>query len=228
MSKRNAGMRHWMWLSGAVVGLSAGSALAGMVGPCGVSNGTYCAAPTVTGTQTAGDSNRDTTQAFAGINWAFGAGPELVVGVRTLRVDQRHRAVGARMEATFPFSASTFAFDKLRLRLVGGHRKGMYELGGGYSFAGQGFLLSGALQGDYVTAGTDFTLNSFQWQPFIGINTLKRAKAPVMRQDGTLGCAPAGGWSPGLQPVGTVQDWNGGVPVPAGAQINGFTCYDAV
>ena len=33
MSKRNAGMRHWMWLSGAVVGLSAGSALAGMVGP---------------------------------------------------------------------------------------------------------------------------------------------------------------------------------------------------
>lgn len=120
MTKRNAGMRHLVWLSGVVVGLSAGSASAGIVGTCGVSNDTYCAAPTVTGTQTAGDSNRDTTQAFAGINWTFGAGPELVVGVRTLRVNQRHRAVGARLEATFPFSASTFSFDKLRLRLVGG------------------------------------------------------------------------------------------------------------
>lgn len=225
MTKRNAGMRHLVWLSGVMVGLSAGPAGAGVTGSCGLSNGTFCEAPTVTGTQTTGQGDKDTTQAFAGINWTFGAGPELVVGVRSLRVNQRHRAVGARLEATFPFSASTISFDKLRLRLVGGHRKGMYELGGGYSFAGQGFLLSGALQADHVMAGTDFTLNTFQWQPYIGVNTLDRAKAPQVRQDGTLACAPGTG---DLTPVGTVTDWNGGTPVPAGAQTNGYTCYYAV
>ena len=214
-------MRHLVWLSGVVVGLSAGPAGAGLTpGVCGTS-GTSCTAPIVTGAQTTGESDKDTTQAFAGINWTFGAGPELVVGVRSLRVNQRQRAVGARLEATFPFSASTISFDKLRLRLVGGHRKGMYELGGGYSFAGQGFLLSGALQADHVMAGTDFTLNTFKWQPYVGINTLDRAKAPEVRQDGTLGCAPATG---SLTPVGDLI----GFTVPPASQVNGYTCYFAV
>lgn len=213
-----------MWLSAIVVALHAGGAMAG-VGTCGLSNGTFCSAPTVTGAQTTGEKDKDTTQAFAGINWTFGAGPELVVGLRALRVNQDQRVAGARLEATFPFSARTIAFDKLRLRLVGGHRKGMYELGGGYSFAGQGAVLSGALQTDHVVAGTDFALNTLQWQPFVGVNTLDRAKAPEVRQDGSLGCAAGTGT---LTPVGTVQTSNGGTPVPAGVQVNGYTCYSAV
>lgn len=220
MTKRNAGMRHLVWLSGVVVGLSAGPAGAGLPS-CGISNGTFCSNPTFTGTQTTGQGDKDTTQAFAGINWTFGAGPELVVGVRSLRVNQRHRAVGARLEATFPFSANTISFDKLRLRLVGGHRKGMYELGGGYSFAGQGFLLSGALQADYVTAGTDFTLNTYQWQPYIGINTLDRAKAPTLSQDGTPTCAPGTGVP---RPVAEVELENSAT-VPLSSQTNGYTCF---
>lgn len=175
-------------LAVAVAVLSAGvyapSAMAGNIS-CGAS----CTAPTLTGGSGPGDA--DTTQAYAGINWAFGAGPELVLGVRSLHNNARNKVAGAKVEATFPFGKETIAFDKLRLRLVGGNRVGMYELGGGYSFASKGFLLSGALQADYVVAGTDFSLSSFQWQPFIGINTLARPDEGTGSSAGTLTC-PAG------------------------------------
>jgi hypothetical protein len=212
-------MRHLVWVGGVVLGLSAGQAGAGL-SPCD-----NCSIPTMSGAQAGGD--KDTTEAFAGINWAFGSGPELVVGVRSLRVNQRHRAVGARLEATFPFSATAFSFDKLRLRLVGGHRKGMYELGGGYSFAGQGFLLSGALQADYVNAGTDFTLNTLQWQPFVGVNTLGRPKAPTMSSTGAMSCA-----DPQDELLSVTDPYFGSTPpqtpVNPGDQLNGFTCVSPV
>lgn len=183
---------------------------------CG--SGVFCTAPTITGTTVTGERHRDTTQAFAGINWAFGGGPELVVGVRALRTNTSHKVAGARLEATFPFSANSITFDKLRVRLVGGHRSGMYELGGGYAFQGKGFVLSSALQADYVNVGTDLTLNGYQWQPFIGVNTLDKAKAPTQGQDGTLACGPGRGT---LTPVsGVTSD----VTVPPDQQVNGYTC----
>ncbi len=168
------------------------AALSGSVFAPAVSAGTIacttaCTAPTVTG---GGSGDADTTQAYAGINWAFGAGPELVLGVRSVRTNDRNKVAGAKVEATFPFGKQSIAFDKLRLRLVGGNRVGMYELGGGYSFASKGFLLSGALQADYVVAGTDFSLSSFQWQPFIGVYTLARPDEGT-GGPGTLSC-PAG------------------------------------
>ncbi len=163
-------------------GLFAPAVSAGTIA-CGAS----CTAPTVTG---GGSGDADTTQAYAGINWAFGAGPELVLGVRSVRTNDRNKVAGAKIEATFPFGKQSIAFDKLRLRLVGGNRVGMYELGGGYSFVSKGFVLSGALQADYVVAGTDFSLSSFQWQPFIGVNTLARPDEGS-GGPGTLSC-PAG------------------------------------
>lgn len=181
------------------------SAIAGIV-PCG-----SCTAPTLSGQTSSGD--RDTTQAFAGINWAFGTGPELIVGVRQLRTNERHRVVGAKVEASFPFTKQSIGYDKLRLRLIGGHRDAMAELGGGYSFLGKGFLLSGAVQTNFVVLGTDFTLNSFQWQPFVGVNTLDRPKAPTLGSNGTLTCPPN-------YLLGNASD-NGAAP---GQTVNGQTC----
>jgi len=191
-------------------GLFAPSVMAG-VAPCGAT----CAAPVTSGTGEA-----DTTQAYAGINWAFGTGPELVLGVRSLHTNARNKVAGAKVEATFPFGKQSIAFDKLRLRLVGGNRVGMYELGGGYSFGSKGFLLSGALQADYVVAGTDFSLSSFQWQPFIGINTLAR---PDEGSGGALSC-PAG-WTLGdANAIETAHN----VLVDANQTVNGQTCYNGV
>ncbi|MGE5451295.1 MAG: hypothetical protein ACM3VZ_05555 [Acidobacteriota bacterium] len=180
-------IRHLVVAVAAVSGsVFAPVVLAGATIPCT----TGCTAPTVTGG--GGPGEADTTQAYAGINWAFGAGPELVVGVRGVHNNARNKVAGAKIEATFPFGKQTITFDKLRLRLVGGNRVGMYELGGGYSFASKGFLLSGALQADYVTAGTDLTLGTLQWQPFVGINTLVRPDEGKGGTPGTLTCPT--GW----------------------------------
>lgn len=208
-------------LSGLAAGLTATTVSAGAL-ICG-NSGTSCALPTLSGATTS-SGKRDTTEAFAGINWAFGTGPELVLGVRSLRTDARRRVEGARLETTFPFSMQSITFDKLRLRLVGGHRSGMYELGGGYSFVGKGFLLSSALQTDYINVGTDLTLSDFKWQPFVGVNTLERAKAPALNSNGTLACAPGAG---DLTSVTDLLN-NAGTSVAPELQLNGFTCYQSV
>lgn len=204
--------------SGLAIGLVALSlsstlARAGIGSPCG--DGFLCTAPQLTGVTTTGSGHRDTTQAFAGINWNFGGGPELVVGVRALRTDASHKVAGARFEATFPFTPHQIGFDKLRLRLVGGHRSGMYELGGGYAFAGNGLILSGALQSDHVNIGTDLTVKGYQWQPFIGMNTLSRAKAPTQREDGTVACASEG------ETRVPASEFPG---LDSALQLNGYTC----
>lgn len=180
------------------------------VAPCG----SACTAPV---TATGGEA--DTTQAYAGINWAFGSGPELVLGVRSLHTNDRNKVAGAKVEATFPFGKQSIGFDKLRLRLIGGHRLGMYELGGGYSFSSKGFLLSGALQADYVVLGTDFGLNNYQWQPFVGINTLAR---PDEGSGGGLTC-PTG--MALLDATSVEVDHN--VLVDSSLRTNGKTCYGA-
>lgn len=170
-----------------------------------------CAAPVF------GAGDATTTQAYAGINWAFGAGPELNLGVRSVRTNDRNKVVGAKFEATFPFSKQSVSFDKLRLRLITGNRLAMAELGGGYSFLGKGFLLSGAVQADYVVAGTDFTLNSFQWQPFVGLNTLARP------DEGASGATCASGYA--LTPVGALP---GSVFAASGQIVNGQTCFNGI
>lgn len=202
-----------------VVALAAlsGSAFAPVVSAGTIACTTACTAPTVTGGTGTGEA--DTTQAYAGINWAFGAGTELVLGVRSVHNNARNKVAGAKVEATFPFGKQSIAFDKLRLRLVGGNRVGMYELGGGYSFAGKGFLLSGALQADYVVAGTDFSLSSFQWQPFIGINTLARPDEGTGSSAGTLTCPP--GWA--LHDAAWLAN-PGNMSATPDKFVNGLTC----
>ena len=177
--------------------------------------GPSCTAPAIN----SGNNTRHTTQAFAGVNWTFGVGPDLVAGVRYTRTDSRQRITGARLEAVFPFAKgiSQISFDRLRLRLIGGNRSGMYELGGGYSFSGQGFLASAALQGEHITLGTDLIFGGMQWLPYVGFNTLTK---PKVASGGTT--CPSGF---NLTDITTVQGAPNFVPVNPADQLNGQTCF---
>jgi|GEM_PF-2170340 len=174
------------------------------------SSGPSCTSPSLN----AGTGSRESTQAFAGVNWTFGVGPDLVVGVRHTRTNSRQRVEGVRLEAVFPFTTafSSISFDRLRLRLIGGHRDGMYELGGGYSFSRQGFLASAALQTNHVSLGTDLIVGGMQWLPYVGFDTLTKPK----RAGGGIACPS--GFS--LTNVSAVP-----IAVNPADQANGQTCY---
>lgn len=157
------------------------------------------------------------------MNWTFGVGPDLVAGVRYTRTDGRQRVTGARLEAVFPFNTAftKISFDRLRLRLIGGNRSGMYELGGGYSFSGQGFLASAALQAEHISLGTDLIFGGMQWLPYVGFDTLTKPKRAVSGNGGST--CPSGF---------TLTDVAAIVPstfnsVNAADQANGQTCYRA-
>lgn len=200
-------------LTGGLLGLSAGDVSAG-VPACN-----FCAAPTLSGQPTsAGD--RNTTQIYGGVQWTFGQGPELVLGVRAAHTNVNKKSAGAKLEATFPIAGQSIGFDKLRLRLFGGTRTILPELGFGYSFAGGGWLVSGAVQTDYLVVGTDWT-TSGQWQPFVGLNTLRRPKAPKAGRGGELACS-----NPNAQLVAVDSLVVGQNLVAPEDQVNGFTCAE--
>lgn len=51
------------------------------------------------------------------------------------------------------------------------------ELGIGYGFQGQAFLLNGAVRVPYATVGTDYLIGK-GWQPYVGVHSLGRARSP--------------------------------------------------
>lgn len=69
-----------------------------------------------------------------------------------------------------------------------------------------------------IHVGTDLTLSGYQWQPFVGVPSLGRAKAPKQRQDGTLSCGDEQG------SLTAVADVTSDVSVQAHQQFNGYTC----
>lgn len=179
-----------------------------------------CETPILSGQTTAtGGGKRDALRVYAGVNWVFGAKPELVVGVRSTRTNARHKVLGGKIEAAFPVTMNSIAFDKLRVRALGGHRTAMAEAGAGYSFASKQFLLSGGMQGNHVILGTDYVFGGIGWLPFVGVNTLDKPTAPVrsLSSTGTLSCANP---SQDLVPVDDI------APVTTTNQLNGYTCVE--
>lgn len=179
--------------------------------PCGTQPGTSCTVPVAQG------SDNARTQAFVGVNWTFGQGPDLVLGVRYTKTNARQRVLGGRLEAVFPIAASWrgISFDRLRLRAIGGQRNFMQELGLGYSFGANAFLASGAVQTSHASLGTDLIFGKLQWLPYVGLDTLSR---PHALSDGSLGC------SSGTLTSATVLN-NSIVTVLPGQQVNGLTCF---
>lgn len=130
-------------------------------------------APTTTITK----KSRKDNKLFAGINWNWGVrqGATAVIGYRWARVSERDRVHGTLVDLTFPLTGAPFGLGELHVKALGGPRSAQGELGVGYGFQANAFLLNGGARGPYVNAGTDYLLGK-GWQPYVGLDTLGRLK----------------------------------------------------
>ncbi len=121
--------------------------------------------------------SRNDNKLYAGINWNFGArtGATAVLGYRAAKVRANDRVRGAKVEVSYVLSGAPMGLGELRVKGLAGSRSLQGELGAGYGFQGQAFLLTGGVQGPYVNAGADYLFGP-GWQPYVGVNTLGKAK----------------------------------------------------
>ncbi len=158
-----------------LLAMASGSAIAGKGGALVISQGS--------GSETQ-------TKAYAGLAWTLGAKkspavPDLVVGVRSLKVKSNDRVSnGADLSARFTF-VEGLSFDSLRLSYVGGKRDVLGNIGVGYSFASKSFLTTVAAQGAYSRAGIDYKYSSGEVSPYL---ELLSAGKPKKVTGGGLGC----------------------------------------
>ncbi|MCC7463238.1 MAG: hypothetical protein IT480_12335 [Gammaproteobacteria bacterium] len=140
-------------------------------------------APTATITK----QKRNDNKAFVGINWNWGVrdGATVVVGYRWARVNGNGRVNGSLIDLTFPLSGADFGLGELHVKGLTGQRSAQVELGVGYGFQGDAFLLNGGARGPYVNLGTDYLFGK-GWQPYVGIDTLGHVKRP--KEITTLSC----------------------------------------
>jgi len=132
--------------------------------------------------------SRNDNRVYAGINWNFGTrtGATAILGYRAAKVRSNDRVRGVKAEVSYVLSGAPMGFGEARIKALAGSRSVQGELGAGYAIQGQAFLLNAGVQGPYVNAGTDYLFDK-GWQPYIGVNTLGRAK----RASETRSC-PAG------------------------------------
>ncbi|MGB8622848.1 MAG: hypothetical protein WCD16_08510 [Paracoccaceae bacterium] len=100
-------------------------------------------------------SGRDTTEAFVGFNFTFGAGdvtPEGVLGVLHGRTDKNNDFNGAKASFHFNFRNGISA-RAIKLTGVTGGTETRGELGLGYSFANGTLFGTGGLTHSYFTLG---------------------------------------------------------------------------
>jgi len=142
--------------------------------------------PTVPADST--QNSRNDNKIYAGINWNWGAreGATAVVGYRAAKVRGNDRVRGAKVEMSVVLSGAPVGLGEIRVKALAGKRNVQGELGAGFSFQGQAFLLNAGVQGPYVNGGTDYLFGK-GWQPYIGVNTLGRVK----KASETFSC-PAG------------------------------------
>lgn len=158
-----------------------------------------------------GTGSETQTKAYAGLAWTLGnqksmLRPDLVVGVRSLKVKFNDQVnSGLDLSARFSF-ASNFAFDSVRLSYVGGNRDLLGNLGIGYSNTSKSYLTTLAAQGAYSRAGVDYEFNRKTLLPYFELLTVNKPKN--VSQDTTLACPP--GWT-----------------VPPGARV-GDSCHFSI
>ena len=121
--------------------------------------------------------SRNDNKVYAGINWNFGArtGATAVLGYRGAKIRSNDRVRGFKVEASYILSGAPMGFGEFRVKGLAGSRSLQGELGAGYGFHGQAFLLNAGVQGPYVNAGTDYLFGP-GWQPYIGVNTLGKPR----------------------------------------------------
>lgn len=123
-------------------------------------------------------SNSDTeTRAYAGLVWSLNnhlnIKPDLMLGVRSLRVNSNDNVNGADLGARIKLQ-NGLTFDSVRLNYVGGQRDIQGNIGAGYSFANSSLLGNISISGQYLNLGSDFLVTTKTFNPYIDINTLSK------------------------------------------------------
>lgn len=124
--------------------------------------------------------SRKDNKVFVGINWNWGVrnGATAVVGYRWARVKSNNHVSGALVDLTVVLSGAPVGLGEMHVKGLAGGRSVQGEFGAGYGFQGQAFLLNGGVRAPYANVGTDYLFGK-GWQPYVGINTLQRVKAPT-------------------------------------------------
>lgn len=124
--------------------------------------------------------SRKDNKIFVGINWNFGVREGLtgVVGYRFARVNASDRVRGGLIDLTVPLTGAPIQLGEVHLKALAGSRSVQGELGVGYAFQSAAFLVNGGVRVPYANAGADYLFGK-GWQPYLGVDTLKRARPHI-------------------------------------------------
>ena len=139
-------------------------------------------------------SGRNDNRLYVGINWNVGVrnGATAVLGYRGAKVGSGGHVRGYKAELTYVLSGAPMGFGEFRAKYVNGSRTAQIEPGLGYSFAHQAFLLNLAGQAPYVNVGADYLFDK-GWLASFGVNSLKKARAPLETASCPAGYTLGGG-----------------------------------
>lgn len=112
----------------------------------------------------------DERQWYAGLNVQFGKKitPLFVVGYRHADVDNDGDPKGGDISVLVGLDG----LHSARLKGFAGNDCTQGELGVGFSFQSNAMLFTGAVQGNHVTGGVDYTLGGGGFSPYLGVNTI--------------------------------------------------------
>ena len=123
------------------------------------------------------NASRHDNKVFVGINWNFGVrtGATAVVGYRWAHVSTSDHVKGALIDLTVPLTGAPIQLGEFHLKGLEGTRTVQGELGVGYGFQADAFLVNGGVRAPYANVGSDYLFGK-GWQPYVGVDTLKKVK----------------------------------------------------
>lgn len=115
---------------------------------------------------------------FAALQWNFGTDttkPDVVIGYRSVDVETNGDVSGWQGSVSYRPEEGV---DKLKLEAVDGDADIQYTYGGGYSLQEKQALVSGGVNGSYLTAGADYLIGLRKIEPYVGLTTLNDYDVP--------------------------------------------------
>jgi hypothetical protein len=135
-----------------------------------------CAAPS----GGSGSARESQNRIYAGLVWALGGKktsftPELVLGARSLTVKSNDSVSGVDFNVKID-AFRHWKIDTVKLGYIGGNRDVQANVGAGWSFDESRWLVTAAVEGPFVRAGSDYLLGDglSGFRPFVELNSLTK------------------------------------------------------
>ena len=115
---------------------------------------------------------------FAALQWTFGSEstkPDVVIGYRSVDVATDGDVSGWQGSVSYRPEEGV---DKIKLEAVSGDEDVQYTYGGGYSLQNHQGLVSGGVNGSYLTAGADYLIGLRKVEPYVGLTTINSYDVP--------------------------------------------------